>query len=66
MAHKSLPGEEVLYVTGRVGVPAAPIQLLIELRFTLATPGIRAFAKSERADLAGLAFGAISAALAGH
>lgn len=66
MAHKSLPSEEVLYVTGRVGLPVAPAQLLIELRFALATPGIRAFAKSERADMAGLAFEAVSAALAGY
>lgn len=64
LAHKTVGGEEVLYVTGRAALPAAPAQVLLELRFVAGAPGVRAFYRSARADLAPLAFAAVDKALA--
>jgi hypothetical protein len=63
MAHKSVGGENVLYVTGRAALPDQPVQLLLELRFVPGQPGVRSFFRSDRADLAPLAFAAVDAAL---
>lgn len=65
LSHKSVGGEEVLYSTARVAVPgAAGVQLLLELRFTPAAPGVQAFFKSERMDFGPLIFDAVARALA--
>lgn len=63
MAHKTVGGEGVLYVTARAMLPGSPMQLLLELRFAPGQPGIRAFFRSSRADFAPLAFAAIERAL---
>ncbi len=54
-------GQDALYVTGRT---INGVQLLLELRFLRGQPGIDASFKSERVDLAAMAFDAVSAALA--
>jgi hypothetical protein len=50
-----VPGgpQQALYVTAKVGGVA---QLLLELRFTPGVPGVDATFKSERLDMAPLAF----------
>jgi hypothetical protein len=64
MAHKSVPGEDVLYVTGRAALPSGGVQLLLELRFVVGAPGVRAFYKSDQPQLAAVAFDAVRRALA--
>lgn len=64
MAQKSVGGEDVLYVTGRAILGADAAQLLLELRFVKEKPGIRAFFRCTRADLAPAVFEAIAKALA--
>lgn len=64
MAHKSIPGTEVLYVTGAVAPPGGQrIQLLLELRFALNAPGIAVVAKSASPALCGPAIDALAAVL---
>lgn len=64
LSHKQLGGEEVLYCTARAATPAGGVQLLLELRFAPGAPSVQAFFKSERMDLAPLAFEAVAHALA--
>lgn len=63
MAHKNVNGEDVLYVTGCCSLPTGPVQLLMELRFTVGRPGVRLFFKSERPDLAPMAFDAVTSVI---
>ena len=63
MAHKSVGGEDVLYVTGRAALPGSAVQLLLELRFVPGRAGVRTFFRSARADLAPLAVAAVDRAL---
>lgn len=63
MANKSVGGEEVLYVTGRATVGAEGAQLLLELRFVKGQPGVRAFFRCKRSDLAQATFDAVGKAL---
>ncbi len=55
--------EEVLYITAQVALASNTVQLYLELRFAKGTPGARAFLKTEKPDLAPLAFDAISSLL---
>eukprot|EP00955_Chlamydomonas_euryale_P091059 364592-Chlamydomonas_euryale.AAC.8 len=64
LAHRPVPGtpQQALYLTGRVqGVSA---QLLLEIRLVPGAPGLDVSFKSERSDLASMAFAAVAAALA--
>lgn len=66
LARRGNQEEEVMYVTGRVGMPpggAEAVQLLLELRFMPGTPGVRAFCRCARPDLAPMAFDVINRAL---
>eukprot|EP00877_Chromochloris_zofingiensis_P012411 jgi/Chrzof1/7423/Cz02g23050.t1 len=58
LAHRPVPstGQDALYVTGRV---QGSVQILLELRLSRGTPGVDVSFKSERADLAPLAFEAV-------
>ncbi len=60
-----VPGssQEALYITGRVTGPAGA-QIMLELRIVPGQQGVDASFKSERADLAPLAFDAVAAVLA--
>lgn len=62
LAHRPVPhtGQDALYVTGRVALCG---QVLLELRLTQGAPGLDASFKSERSDLSGLAFAAVSQVL---
>lgn len=60
MAHKNVNGEDVLYVTARMGLPTGPVQLLLELRFVQGQPGVRMFYKSERTDLGPMALDGVA------
>lgn len=63
MANKTVGGEEVLYVTGRAMLCPDAVQLLLELRFVAGQPGVRAFFRCTRPDVAPLVFDAVAAAL---
>jgi AP-1 complex subunit beta-1 len=66
LARRGNQQEEVMYVTGRVGMPPGgveAVQLLLELRFMPGAPGVRAFCRCARPDLAPLAFDVIKRAL---
>lgn len=62
LAHRPVPqtGQSALYITGKATGFA---QVLLELRFLPGTPGVEATFKSERSDLARMAFDAITQAL---
>jgi hypothetical protein len=64
LAHRPVPGttQEALYVTGRVTGPAGG-QIMLELRIVPGAAGVDASFKSEKTELAGLAFDAVSAVL---
>ena len=47
------------YLAARVGTLPAPTQLLLELRWAPGAPGVRAALRSDRPDLAPLAFAAL-------
>ena len=64
MAHKTVGEEQVLYCTGKVDVPGAPVQALLELRFSTGKGGVRAYYRSTRQDLAQVVLAAVRAALA--
>ena len=55
--------EEVLYITGKAATVDNPTQLLLEVRYSKAAPGIKAFTKSTRPDLAPFVFDALPALL---
>ena len=59
LAHKNVELEEILYVTGRAIMPGGAVQLLLELRFSLGAPGIRAFFRGSMPQLAPLVFAAL-------
>ncbi|KAK9833824.1 hypothetical protein WJX74_006957 [Apatococcus lobatus] len=65
MAHKQVAqtNEEVLYITGKAATVDTPTQLLLEVRYSKAIPGIKAFTKSTRPDLAPFVFEALPALL---
>lgn len=64
MAHKSVPGAEVLYVTGAAGLPSGQrAQLLLELRFVPGQRGVATVFKAQETSLAPAAFDAVAAAL---
>jgi AP-1 complex subunit beta-1 len=64
MAHKVIGEEHVLYCTGRVEIPGAPVQALLELRFMdSGSGGVKAYYRSTRQDLAGVVLVAVGAAL---
>ncbi|KAK9867573.1 hypothetical protein WJX84_010901 [Apatococcus fuscideae] len=65
MAYKQVAqtNEEVLYVTGKAATLDSPTQLLLEVRFAKGVPGIKAFTKSTRPDLAPFLFEALPALL---
>jgi AP-1 complex subunit beta-1 len=62
MAHKVVGEEQVLYCTGKVEIPGAPVQALLELRFST-SGGVRAYYRSTRQDLAQVVLAAVGAAL---
>lgn len=64
LAHKTVGLEDVLYVAGQASMPDSPAQLLLELRFALGGPGVRAFYRGVRPDLAQQVFAALTASLA--
>jgi AP-1 complex subunit beta-1 len=63
MAHKIVGEEQVLYCTGKVEIPGAPVQALVELRFSTTGGAVRAYYRSTRQDLAQVVLAAVSAAL---
>eukprot|EP00887_Chlorella_sp_A99_P005532 scaffold1.g5532.t1 len=64
LAHKAAGGEEILYVAGQAALPGVPALLLLELRFVLRAPGVRAFYRGARPELGPLLFAALPPALA--
>ena len=63
LAHKVVSQEEVLYCTGKIDIPGAPVQALLEVRFVQGQRGVRVFYRSGRQDMAPLVFIAVAAAL---
>ncbi len=59
MLQVAASGEEVLYITGRASTLESPTQLMLEVRFSKSAPGIKAFTKSTRPDLAPFLFEAL-------
>ncbi len=53
------------YLTARAATLPAPTQLLLELRWAPGAPGVRAAVRSERPELAPLAFAALRGVLGG-
>mmetsp|Transcript_8122 Transcript_8122/g.21661 ORF Transcript_8122/g.21661 Transcript_8122/m.21661 type:complete len:927 (-) Transcript_8122:280-3060(-) len=64
LAHRPVPStpQQALYLTGRVAGPGGA-QVMLELRLVPGQPGIDASFKSEKADLAQMAFAAVQAVL---
>ncbi|KAF5830402.1 adaptin N terminal region-domain-containing protein [Dunaliella salina] len=64
LAHRPVPStpQQALYLTGRVAGPGGA-QIMLELRLVPGQPGIDASFKSEKADLAQMAFAAVQAVL---
>ncbi|KAL4516056.1 hypothetical protein Ndes2526B_g00766 [Nannochloris sp. 'desiccata'] len=65
MAHKVVGEEQVLYCTGKLEIPGAPVQALLELRFSTSggSSGVRAYYRSTRQDLAQVVLAVVGAAL---